>query len=155
MMASDLLCGSLAGTYRGAAIDSRRLAGGELFFAFRGEHTDGHRFVGDALRAGARAAVVERCFAADHTEALDAWQREGTVLGVEAGLEALHALTRGVRRQVPEHLVAITGSAGKTTTKEILAALLATRYRVARSPGNLNNLLGFPLALLGIPADTE
>ena len=61
----------------------------------------------------------------------------------------------GCATRLPEHVVGITGSTGKTTTKELTAALLATRYRVARSPGNLNNLLGFPLALLGTPDDTE
>lgn len=155
MMASELLSGTLDGTYRGAAIDSRRLAGGEIFFAFPGEQTDGHRFVAAALEGGARAAVVEKAYADSHPEALGAWKAQGTVLGVEAGLEALHALTRGVRRQVPERLVAITGSAGKTTTKEILAELLGRRFRVAKTPGNLNNFLGFPLALLGVPDDTE
>ena len=68
---------------------------------------------------------------------------------------ALHALTRAVRDRVPERLVAVTGSAGKTTTKDLLAAMLARRFRVAQSPGNLNNLYGFPVALLGIPEDTE
>ncbi len=155
MMASELLSGSLDGTYRGAAIDSRNLKGGEIFFAFPGEHTDGHRFVADALAGGARAAVVETSYVDAHPGEAAAWSGHGTVLGVESGLEALHALTRGVRRDVPKRLVAITGSAGKTTTKEILATLLSRRFRVAKTPGNLNNFLGFPLALLGIPDDTE
>jgi UDP-N-acetylmuramoyl-tripeptide--D-alanyl-D-alanine ligase len=68
---------------------------------------------------------------------------------------ALHALTRYVRRRVPGRLIGVTGSAGKTTTKELLAAMLARRYRTAASPGNLNNLYGFPLALLGVADDTE
>lgn len=134
-------------SFAGAAIDSRRVAGDELFFALAGEFTDGHRFVAQALAAGAAAAVVSET----HLE-----PAPGTILiRVEDTLRALHSLTREVRRQVPRHLVGLTGSAGKTTTKELLAAMLAKRYRVAKSPGNLNNLLGFPLALLGIPEDTE
>ena len=155
MMAGELLCGSLDGTYRGAAIDSRNLAGGEIFFAFQGERTDGHRYVASALDGGARAAVVETSYLKAHPGEARGWSDHGTVLTVPRGLEALHGLVRGVRRSVPERLVAITGSAGKTTTKEILTTLLKGRFRVAKSPGNLNNFLGFPIALLGIPNDTE
>jgi UDP-N-acetylmuramoyl-tripeptide--D-alanyl-D-alanine ligase len=79
----------------------------------------------------------------------------GTVILVPKVYDALHALTRAVRREVPERLVGITGSTGKTTTKELLALCLGRRYRVAKSPGNLNNLLGFPLALLGTEPGTE
>jgi len=77
------------------------------------------------------------------------------LIEVDDTFAALHRLTREVRSRVPRQLVAVTGSLGKTTTKEILATLLASRYRVARNPGSLNNLYGFPVALLGIPDDTE
>ncbi|HVS16746.1 MAG TPA: UDP-N-acetylmuramoyl-tripeptide--D-alanyl-D-alanine ligase [Thermoanaerobaculia bacterium] len=148
-MSGRLIAGSAEGTWRGAALDSRRVAGGELFFALRGERTDGHRFVADARARGASAAVVE------HPVELGAGGEGFPLIEVVDGLAALHALTRRVRERTPERLVAITGSAGKTTTKEILATLLAARHRVAASPGNYNNLYGFPLALLGIPGDTE
>ncbi len=134
--------------WTGAAIDSRQVSGGELFFALAGSRADGHGFVPAALAAGAAAAVVRR-------GALGGPAEGELYLEVEDPLAALHALTRTVRREVPRHLVGLTGSAGKTTTKELLAAMLARRFRVAKSPGNLNNLLGFPLALLGIPDDTE
>ncbi|MCZ6507624.1 MAG: UDP-N-acetylmuramoyl-tripeptide--D-alanyl-D-alanine ligase [Acidobacteria bacterium] len=130
--------------WRGAVLDSRQVGGAELFFALPGEQTDGHRFVADALARGAAAAVVAR--------GVDA---EGALIRVADGYRALHALTRAVRRRAPEHLVAVTGSVGKTTTKELLAAMLAERYRVGSTPGNLNNLYGFPLALLGIDDDTQ
>ncbi len=133
--------------FAGAAIDSRRLAGGELFFALSGTRTDGHRFVADALARGAAAAVVD--------EPGFAPPANGALIRVPESYAALHALTRHVRREVPGRLVGLTGSVGKTTTKELLAAMLGRRFRVAKSPGNLNNLLGFPLALLGIPDDTE
>jgi UDP-N-acetylmuramoyl-tripeptide--D-alanyl-D-alanine ligase len=134
----------------GAAIDSRSVHGGELFFAFAGEHTDGHRFVADAFARGAAAAMVQEPM----QETLEAPDR-GALIVVPDTFRALHDLTRHLRQRVPEKLVGITGSAGKTTTKELLAAMLGARYRVARTPGNLNNLYGFPLSLLNVPDDTE
>ncbi|MGE5234334.1 MAG: UDP-N-acetylmuramoyl-tripeptide--D-alanyl-D-alanine ligase [Acidobacteriota bacterium] len=147
-MAGSLIAGDPRAEWRGAALDSRRVEGGELFFALRGEKSDGHLYVGAALAAGAAAAVVERLPAGPLPTG-------AALIQVRDSYAALHALTRAVRREVPRHLVGITGSVGKTTTKELLAAMLARRYRVSRSPGNLNNLYGFPLALLGIPDDTE
>lgn len=135
-----------------AAIDSRRIEGGELFFALPGEQADGHDFLADAGRRGAAGVVVHREVGAGE---LGPRTPRPAVIRVADTYEALHDLTRAVRREVPEHLVAITGSAGKTTTKEILASVLAARFRVARSQGNFNNLYGFPLSLLGIPDDTE
>ena len=134
--------------FAGAAIDSRAVQGGELFFALAGARTDGHRHVAGALAAGAAAAVVAR--PAEPPPAAPA-----VLVRVADTFAALHALTRAVRHRVPERLVAVTGSSGKTTTKDLLAAMLAGRFRVAKSPGNLNNLYGFPVALLGIPDDTE
>lgn len=138
--------GDGAKVWSGAALDSRKVSGGELFFALPGERTDGHAFVARALEAGAAAAVVQQDV--DCAEA-------ATLIRVGDSYEALHALTRVVRSRTPRSLIGITGSAGKTTTKELLAALLARRFRVARSPGNLNNTYGFPIALLGIDEDTE
>jgi UDP-N-acetylmuramoyl-tripeptide--D-alanyl-D-alanine ligase len=143
-MKGVLVSGNPDSRWSGATIDSRQVAGSELFFALRGEHTDGHRFVDDALLRGAAAAVVDEEISC-----------EGASIRVDDTVAALHALTAAVRRRVPEHLVAITGSAGKTTTKELLAAMLARRFRCAKSPGNLNNLLGFPLSLLAVPENTE
>ena len=131
--------------YRGAAIDSRRVEGGELFFALPGERTDGHRFVAAALAAGAAAAVVR-------TPAADAACPQ---IRVEDVTEALHELTRDHRRLLDIRVAAVTGSAGKTTTKDLLALLLGERWRVRKSPGNLNNLLGFPLTLLATGTDCE
>ncbi|MEE8522791.1 MAG: UDP-N-acetylmuramoyl-tripeptide--D-alanyl-D-alanine ligase [Thermoanaerobaculia bacterium] len=148
-----LLAGRSDRVWKGAAIDSRRVAGGEIFFALPGEHTDGHRFVADAAARGAAAVVIQQDLempaAADDGTESTAWLR------VDDTFAALHALTRAVREEVPRSLVAITGSAGKTTTKEFLAAMLATRFRIAKSPGNLNNLYGFPLSLLDASDDCE
>ncbi len=144
VMEGELTGGDPRAEWQGAVLDSRRVAGGELFFALPGERTDGHRWVGAALAAGAAAAVVAQPVA-----------DEGPRIRVDDTVAALHRLTRWARRRTPRRLVAITGSVGKTTTKELLAAMLAARFKVARSPGNLNNLLGFPVALLAVPEDCD
>lgn len=145
-MGGRLVGGDPRASFRGASIDSRSVAPGELFFALPGSHADGHRFVGEALSRGAVAAVVSRSAQV---------AAEGALVQVDDPMTALHDLTGALRAELPCRVVGITGSAGKTTTKELLADMLARRYRVARSPGNLNNLLGFPLAFLGIADDCE
>jgi UDP-N-acetylmuramoyl-tripeptide--D-alanyl-D-alanine ligase len=145
-MEGRVISGSRDAVWSGASLDSRQVEGGELFFALPGERTDGHRYVADALARGAGAAVVHQTVKLTAADA---------AIRVDDSLTALHRLTRVVRERLPRQLVAITGSVGKTTTKELLATMLGSRFRVARNPGNLNNLLGFPIALLGIPEDTE
>ena len=145
-MDGEMISGSATAVWRGATLDSRQVTGGELFFALAGERTDGHRFVGQALERGASAVIVERAMEIPVG---------GGAIQVSDSLEALHKLTRDVRTREPRKLVGITGSVGTTTTTEILAAMLARRFRVARNPGSLNNTLGFPVALLGIPEGTE
>jgi UDP-N-acetylmuramoyl-tripeptide--D-alanyl-D-alanine ligase len=147
-MGGRITAGDPQGWIEGAAIDSRAIRGGEAFFAFAGAHTDGHRFVPDALARGAGAAIVQR-------EVPAAGGAAGAVIQVEDTFQALHALARFARTRVPEKLVGITGSAGKTTTKELLGALLASRFRTTWTPGNLNNLYGFPMSLLNVPDGTE
>ncbi len=149
--AAEAMRGALVGAppeapWDGAAIDSRAVERGQLFFALRGARTDGHRFVPQALAGGAAAVVVHEP---------DSVPAAAPRLAVADTFEALHALTRAMRARAPRRLAGITGSVGKTTTKELLAAMLARRYRVAKTPGNLNSLYGFPLSLLNIPDDTE
>lgn len=139
--------GATDARFDGVDFDSRRLSPGELFFALEGERTDGHLYVAAAARRGAAGAVVHR----DDVDAPEELAR----IRVDDTFRALHDLTRHVRRRVPEHLVAITGSVGKTTTKDLLARMLARRFRTAKSRGNFNNLYGFPLSLLNIPDDTQ
>lgn len=149
--------------FEGAALDSRSVAERQLFFALPGERTDGHRFLPLAAEAGAAALVVEpermvtarNELAEKERASFDRRLARQPRIEVRDSFGALHDLTRAVRETVPEHLVAITGSAGKTTTKELLRAMLATRFRVAATPGNFNSLYGFPMALLNIPEDTE
>jgi len=134
----------------GYSIDSRTVRPGELFFAVRGERLDGHHYVRAALEAGAAAAVVEATRRADFPAEL-----QPKLLAVPDTLQALQALAAAVRRLWGGPVVAITGSAGKTTTRQMTAALLATRFRVLQSEGNLNNHFGLPLSLLRLEPQTE
>lgn len=133
-----------AATVRGYSIDSRTLQPGDLFFAIQGELRDGHDFVGDALGRGASAAVVRE----SHTGG-------GPVVRVPDTSAALARLAARVRRRWGRPVVAVTGSAGKTTTKDAAASLLEGFFRVAKSEGNLNNQYGLPLSLLRVPARAD
>jgi len=131
----------------GVSIDSRAVQPGELFFAIRGPRHDGHAFVADALARGAAAGVVARERFGEYPGEI-----RPRLFAVDDTLRALQRLARKYcdawRQARPgRRVAAVTGSAGKTTTKEILAALLASRLRVLKSEGNLNNEYGLPLTL--------
>lgn len=131
----------------GISIDSRTIRSGELFVAIRGPRFDGHDYVAAALDGGAAAALVESRRAAEYPGAL-----RGKLLVAENTVRALQDLASKYcdewRKAKPgRRIAAVTGSTGKTTTKEILAALLAARFRVLKSEGNLNNEYGLPLTL--------
>lgn len=134
----------------GCEIDSRRIKPGQLFFAVRGQRFDGHNFVTAALERGAAGAVVAGEFR-DHAAGVVRSQ----LIPVVDTTMALQALACHVRQQWGGRVVAVTGSMGKTTTKEMIAALLATRFRVHKSEGNLNNHFGLPLTLLGLEVEHE
>ena len=138
-------------TAGGYSIDSRTVAPGELFFAVRGARLDGHDFVAAALARGALAAVVSRARVAALPDAALA----APLLIAEDPLTALQSLAAHVRRRWGRRLIAITGSAGKTTTKEAAAAALGAKFRVFKSQGNLNNGFGLPLELLRLDASHE
>lgn len=128
--------------FRGVSIDTRTLRRGNAFVCLRGEHTDGHRFAAAAGDKGAGAIIAERSIA-------HKWRSWTTpVIGVDDPLTALGDLTAAYRQLFPTRYLAVTGSVGKTTTKEMIAAVLAARYSVFKSPGNYNNLIGIPLAML-------
>ena len=132
----------------GYSIDSRSIAPGELFFAVKGERLDGHHFVEQALAAGALAAVMQREQAARYGD-------QHRLLAVADPLGALQRLGTAVRRLWGKKLIAVTGSTGKTTTKEAIAQVLQTRFRVLKSEGNLNNQFGLPLQLLRLEPEHE
>jgi UDP-N-acetylmuramoyl-tripeptide--D-alanyl-D-alanine ligase len=131
----------------GYSIDSRTLNPGDLFIALQGDRFDGHDYVAAALEKNAVAAVVQK----DRKVEGDPKR----LLHVEDTLRALQSLGAAVRRWWGKPLLAVTGSAGKTTTKEILAQLLMTRYRVMKSSGNLNNHIGLPLQLLKLEPEHD
>ena len=131
----------------GYSIDSRTLKKGDVFFALVGPRLDGHDFVNDAIGRGAAAAVISR--AAGRDEAALA------VVRVSDTTAALQELGAHVRRTRGIRVVGITGSAGKTTAKDLTAAVLAERFRVHKTEGNLNNAYGLPLTLLRLPEDRE
>jgi UDP-N-acetylmuramoyl-tripeptide--D-alanyl-D-alanine ligase len=135
----------------GYSIDSRTVATGELFFAVRGDRFDGHDFVAAAFERGAVAAVVSRARAGSLPDAA----LNHPLLIAEDPLLAMQSLATHVRRQWGRRIVAITGSAGKTTTKEATSAALAAKFRVFRSQGNLNNHFGLPLQLLHLAPEDE
>src|SRR5438128_4658291 len=140
---------------RGYSIDSRTINPGELFFAVKGPRFDGHQFVRQAFEKGAAAAVIEEDLrpspgapAARPPSPTGRGQGEGPTIRVNSTIEALQALARDVRRKWGATIIGVTGSAGKTTTKEMIAAVLGKKFTVLRSVGNLNNEFGLPLCLL-------
>jgi UDP-N-acetylmuramoyl-tripeptide--D-alanyl-D-alanine ligase len=126
----------------GVSIDSRTIRAGELFVAIHGPSHDGHDYVAAAMEKGALAAVVAEPLLSKYA----GWIQDRCIT-VPDTLAALHALARAVRKEWGKKICGITGSVGKTTTKEILAALLGTKYRVLKSEGNFNNEYGLPLTL--------
>ncbi len=129
--------------FSACSIDTRSLAGGELFVPLPGTRADGHDFVAAALEGNAGGALVS----AERTRD-PRWSRSGKpVISVRDPLRALQALGRHCRAKSGIPVTAVTGSNGKTTTKEMIAAVLGTRYRVHKNRGNLNNHIGVPLTL--------
>ena len=137
----------------GYSIDSRTINSGELFFAVTGERVDGHDFVEAALKNGAVAAVVSnRWLAPDN---LDPCRLLWVPEGEDCVLRAMQTLARSVRRLWGKRVIGVTGSAGKTTTKEAVATVLSARFNTFKSAGNLNNHFGVPLQLLRLEPEYE
>ena len=130
------------------SIDSRTIQPGALFFAVKGERMDGHDFVQQALEKGAAAAVVRK-------DELARYAVKTGLLAVPDTLVALQTLGAAVRRVWAKPLIGVTGSTGKTTTKEAIAHVLSSRFRVLKSEGNFNNHFGLPLMLLKIEPEHE
>ena len=135
-------------TAQGYSIDSRTIQPGELFFAVKGERLDGHDFVGQALSRGAIAAVVAKAQQARYSD-------HSALLAVDDTLVALQTLATAVRKMWGKTAIAITGSMGKTTTKEAMAHLLCFKHRVHRTKGNFNNHFGLPLGLLALEPEYD
>ncbi len=140
-----------------AAIDSRQLIPGSLFVALKGERSDGHDYVRAAFEGGAHVALIEREVEVDHPvvdlrriDRPSDWEVPAPpfCIRVENTLQSLQKLAAYWRRKHNLRVIGITGSVGKTTTKELIAEVLAQRYRVLKTQGNLNNEIGLPLTLL-------
>jgi UDP-N-acetylmuramoyl-tripeptide--D-alanyl-D-alanine ligase len=141
---------SASGGPRGVAIDSRTAGAGDLFVGLAGERVDGGAFAAQALAAGAWGVLAEP----HHVEAVRC-AVPGVLLASEEPLRALGRLTTAWRRELGCAVIGVTGSTGKTSTKDILVALLVGQRRTVGSQANLNTDIGLPLAVLGAPADTE
>ena len=135
-------------TAHGYSIDSRTIQPGELFLAVKGDRFDGHDFVEAALNRGAVGAVVRKDQRARYSN-------PSGILAVDDTLVALQTLATAVRKLWAKTAIAITGSMGKTTTKEAVAHLLSTQYRVHRTKGNFNNHFGLPLGLLTLEPEYD
>jgi UDP-N-acetylmuramoyl-tripeptide--D-alanyl-D-alanine ligase len=138
----ELLRGSRDRSFSGISTDSRTVGEGQLFWALRGETFDGHDFVKEAIKKGAVAVVVNK----DRTADLPANTR-ASIIGVPDTLKALGDLARRWRRRFDARVTAITGSGGKTTTKEMTHAILSLEGLTLKNEGNFNNLIGLPLSL--------
>src|SRR5215470_11258200 len=128
--------------------DSRTLKRGELFVALRGENFDGHNFVESAAKSGAAGAIVDANWKGEIP-------KDFALIRVEDTLAAYQKLAAGYRRSLSLKVVAVTGSNGKTTTKDFAASVLARRFRVTKTEGNFNNHVGLPRTVLEATARDE
>ena len=150
-----LVCGSSEAMVNGIAIDSREVQPGAAFVAFPGDRVDGHDFLGSALDAGARALLVTRD-ASGLAGVLDSASRASVaVIHIPDPLDAVQALAKHHRDRLFCPVVGITGSTGKTTTKEFLTSVLGVGFKVVSTLGNRNNELGVPLTIMDAGADTD
>ncbi|NLY29252.1 MAG: UDP-N-acetylmuramoyl-tripeptide--D-alanyl-D-alanine ligase [Firmicutes bacterium] len=149
--AGEKLAGSLSAAVQGVSIDSRLIRSGELFIPLRGERVDGHEFAADALARGAAAALVAKDWAETVVNQLpeaDLVEGKFSLIAVDDTLSALQALAKGYRSLFFPAVIAITGSTGKTSTKDMTASILRQMGPALKSQGNYNNEIGLPLTLL-------
>ncbi len=137
-------------TFAGLSIDTRTIKRDEIFFAIVGDNNDGHKYVHEAFNRGAAAVVINRSRLAEFSG-----ETMGPIFAVDDTHEALLNLAAYIRRFLHARFAAVTGSNGKTTTKEMFYAIISGRYTAYRSPGNLNNLFGLPLSLALMPEDAQ
>ena len=130
---------------KGVSIDTRTLEAGNLFVPFKGENVDGHRFIEMAIKKGAALTLTEE----ENSEV------NIPAIIVKDGLKALQDISRAYLQEVGPKVVAVTGSNGKTTTKDMIECVLSKRYKVQKTQGNFNNEIGLPLTILQLNEDTE
>jgi UDP-N-acetylmuramoyl-tripeptide--D-alanyl-D-alanine ligase len=154
-MGGVVTAGDATREFGNVSIDTRTLKPGDLYVGIRGERFDGAEFAAAAIEAGAAGVVVPRGWTAAVAQPFRAADTglkpratSAVVIEVDDTTVALQALAHGIRREAGTKVVAITGSAGKTTTKEVTSEFLEARYRVVRNRGNFNNHIGLPLSLI-------
>ena len=130
---------------KGVSIDTRTIEEGNVFVPFKGEYADGHRFIEMAFSKGAGVTLSEEPYG----------ESDYPVIHVTDGLAALQSIAREYLTLVNPAVIAVTGSNGKTTTKDMLECVLSTKYKVQKTPGNFNNEIGMPLTILQLDEDTE
>lgn len=142
-----------------ASIDSRQIKPGMLFVAYQGSRVDGHEYVADAFKHGALCTLIEKDsplpfpvvdLRNDSFSTLDAFPKPPFCLRVENTVEALQKIAAFWRSQLNVRVIGVTGSVGKSTTKELIAEVLSQRFQTIKNPGNLNNEIGLPLSLLKV-----
>ena len=139
-----LLCGSETAPFRGVSINSRTIKEGELFVCIKGERFDGHDFFEDAIIKGAAGVILSET--KNLTKPMI--ERSSFVIQASNTLRALQDLASYQRSLFPFRVVAVTGTNGKSTTKEMVASIIETKYKTLKTQGNLNNHIGLPLTLL-------
>jgi UDP-N-acetylmuramoyl-tripeptide--D-alanyl-D-alanine ligase len=148
MIGGKLVRGNGASRVMNISIDSRKIKSGELFWAIPGEKYDGHDFVLDALRKGASGAVISKKYLAGNIKTDPSSSQ--ALIQVSDTLSGLQTLAEAYRKRFAIPLIAVTGSNGKTTTKEIISQILSAKFKVLKNEGNFNNPIGLPLSLLGL-----
>ncbi|MHB1136436.1 MAG: UDP-N-acetylmuramoyl-tripeptide--D-alanyl-D-alanine ligase [Coriobacteriia bacterium] len=151
----ELLAGSAETVVNGLSIDSREVQPGAAFIAFAGEKTDGHEHIGAALESGARAILVTRDDEGVRAAFAEYERPESALVLIDDSQRVIEALAAWHRDRLHIQVIGITGSTGKTTTKDFVRSVLATQMRVVATSGNRNNELGVPLTVMDAGVDTE
>lgn len=151
----ELLKGSEERGFRGVSIDSRTVKADELFFCIRGDRFDGHDFLADALKKNVAGIVLSQPAKLQDAVANPPGESGPFIIRVSDTLNALQELARFYRKQIPVRVVGVTGTNGKSTTKEMIAAIAETRFKTLKTQGNLNNHIGLPLSVLKMDRDHE
>ena len=148
----ELLYGNASAHFKGVGIDSRTLAPGQLFVCIQGDRFDGHKFVQQVLDKKAGGVLVSR----RESISMDALKKHNAfAVLVPDTLQALQDLAAYQRNRLPVRMVGVTGTNGKSTTKEMIAGIAGTRFKTLKTKGNLNNHIGLPLSLLNLDASHE
>ena len=148
MVNGTVLCGLCDAEFAGACIDSRIVQSDEAYFALKGERTDGTLYCGDAIKNGAKVCFVENNIFSD--EDLNKFAKSATIVLVPNVEDALVEIAKAKRSLYDIPVVAITGSVGKTSTKDVIAEVMAQKFNVQKTQGNKNNRLGVPLTIMSL-----